>query len=423
MSSSRRFFLGSLAATAGSVLMRRRAIARSPAPEKLRVGVMGLARGLDLAKTFAVAADAEISYLCDVDKNRLAKAHREIGKLQARPVQVVGDFRRILDDASVDALVIAAPDHWHAVAAILACAAGKHVYVEKPATHNSREGELLVAAARKHKRVVQHGTQRRTMPAIVDAIGQLHRGKIGVVRYARCWYHTPRPSIGRGRKTPVPAELDYALWQGPAPARPYRNNVVHYHWHWFWHWGTAELGNNGVHTIDLARWGLQVDYPKSVTTAGGRFRFDDDQETPDTLTVAFDFGDKAINWECRNWPRTRQEGAASGIIFHGTDGNLVIGDDESCRFYDPVGKEFASRTGPLTHDPHVRDFIDCVRSSGRPAADIEEGVKSTLLCHLGNIAYRVGRTVRLNDISRRIASDADAEALWSREYQPGWDPS
>ena len=235
MPTSRRLFLGSIA-TAASGVLTRRAKAVPSSSQKVRVGVMGLARGLDLAKSFATAADSEISYLCDVDKNRLAKAQHEIKKLQSAPVKGVQDFRRILDDQAVDAIVIAAPDHWHAVATILACAAGKHVYVEKPASHNAREGELMVAAARKYQRVVQLGTQRRTMPAIVDAIRELHRGVIGRVRYARCWYHNPRPSIGRGRKVAVPPELDYALWQGPAPARPYRDNLVHYHWHWYWHW-------------------------------------------------------------------------------------------------------------------------------------------------------------------------------------------
>lgn len=422
MSTTRRVFLGGLAVSAGSVFAQRRTLGAASANETLRVGVMGLARGLDLARSFARTPGAEVAYVCDVDERRLSSALEEVAKLQTRRPQAVKDFRRILDDRAVDALVVAAPDHWHAAATIRACAAGKHVYVEKPISHNAREGELMIAAARKHGRVVQVGTQRRTMPMVVEAIAKVRAGELGSVKYARSWYHFARPSIGRGKPAPLPAWLDYDLWQGPAPEQPYRDNVVHYNWHWFWHWGTGELGNNGVHTIDVCRWGLGVDYPRSVTAGGGRFRFDDDQETPDTQFASFDFGDKTIVWEGRNWPSTPREGEPWGIIFYGDRATLVM-DDAGYRIFDPRGKELRSaQGGSLTHEPHVQDFLDCARKNRHPAADIEEGHKSTLLCHLGNIAYRVGRTIRLDDAKHQIVGDNEASQLWGRQYRAQWRP-
>ena len=185
--------------------------------------------------------------------------------------------------------LVAAPDHWHAPAAILACQAGKHVYVEKPCCHNPREGELAIAAARRHKRVVQVGTQRRSWPGVIEGIDKLRTGAIGRVLYSRGWYNNRRASIGHGKPAPVPAWLDYTLWQGPVPERPYRDNILPYFWHWYWHWGTGELGNNGVHALDMCRWGLGVDYPTHVSSGGGRYRYDDDGQTPDTHTVTYDF--------------------------------------------------------------------------------------------------------------------------------------
>ena len=285
------------------------------------LGVMGVnGRGMELARGFNSGGGAEIAYLCDVDERATARAVKAVADKQARAPQGVKDFRRILDDKNVDALVIAAPDHWHAPATILACAAGKHVYVEKPASHNAREGELAVAAARKHKRVVQLGTQRRSYPSVMEAIGKLKGGVLGRVLMARGWYNNTRASIGHGQAAPVPEWLDYELWQGPAPEKPFRDNFVHYNWHWFWHWGTGELGNNGIHSLDVCRWGLGVDYPIRVTSGGGKYRHDDDQETPDTQTVTFDFGDKSILWEGRSWHPRGFEGSAFGIAFYGEKG-------------------------------------------------------------------------------------------------------
>ncbi len=388
----------------------------------ITLGIMGInSRGTDLAKGFLKLPNCKITYVADVDERARTKGADLIETTSGkRPTEVV-DFRKILDDQSVDALVIAAPDHWHAPAAILACAAKKHVYVEKPCCHNPHEGEVLVAAARKQDRVVTMGTQRRSFPSIQEAIEKVRGGTIGKVLYARCWYDNRRASIGHGKESPVPAGLDYTLWQGPAPERPFRDNILPYNWHWFWHWGTGELGNNGVHALDVCRWGLNVDYPKRVTSAGGKYRHDDDQETPDTNIVTFDFGDKAITWEGLSWSPRGWEGDSFGMTFHGTEGTIAITKD-GYKVYDPKNKETFANKGEGNEGLHFENFLQSIREHRRPAADIEEGYKTTLLCHLGNIAHRVGRVLNTDPTNGHIQNDAEAAALWKREYRPGWEP-
>ncbi len=389
--------------------------------EKVAIGVMGLARGSALAAAIAAQPDAEVAYLCDVDSRRLGTAVESIAGKQGRKSKAVGDFRKILDDQSIDALAIAAPDHWHAPATILACAAGKHVYCEKPCSHNPREGELAIAAARKHDRVVQVGTQRRSWPGIIEAVEKLHAGEIGRVLYSRGWYANHRPSIGKGKLGPAPDWLDYSLWQGPAPERPFQDNYLHYNWHGFWNWGTGELGNNGVHGLDLCRWGLGVDFPTRVTSGGGKYRYDDDQETPDTHTVTFDFDGKSIFWEGLSWSPRGMEGEGFGVTFHGERGTMVISGG-GFRVYDLSNKEISKGIGPEGDAVHMADFVASIRGDRRPHADIEEGHKSTLLCHLGNIAYRVGRELECDPENGHIKNDEEAMRLWAREYRPGWEP-
>jgi predicted dehydrogenase len=215
--------------------------------------------------------------------------------------------------------------------------------------------------------------------------------------------------------------LDWKLWQGPAPERPFRDNIVHYNWHWFWHWGTGELGNNGIHALDLCRWGLGVDYPRRVTAGGGRYHYDDDQETPDTHVVTFDFGDKAIAWEGRSCQRHGYEGSMFGAAFYGDKGTLVT-DGTSYILYNAEDKPAPRAGGPSSDEPHLRNFLDCIRSGARPTADIEDGHKATLLCHLGNIAWRVGRALNCDPRTGRIVGDRGAARLWSREYRRGWEP-
>ncbi len=386
----------------------------------LRVGIVGTGRGMVHANAALNAQGISLDYVCDVDQKRLALAMRTVEGRGAKP-KAITDLRRMLDDPKLDAVFIATCNHWHAPAAILACAAGKHVYVEKPGSHNAREGELLVQAARKYQRVVQMGNQRRTWPGIREAIAKLKEGAIGKVLYARCWYDANRQSIGHGKVVPVPDHLDYSLWQGPAPERPYVDNLVHYNWHWRWHWGGGELTNNGIHSLDLARWGLGVDYPTKISFLGGRYHFDDDQETPDTGVAVFDFGDKGCSWECSSC-LPRKDEKHSMVIFYGTEGTLHI-VDPGYRIYDPKGDEIGKGTGSGDVQDHIQNFFNGIRHGEPLNSEIEEAQKSTLLCHLGNISYRLNRMIKFDPKSVRIVSDSEADALWSREYRPGWEPT
>ncbi|MHB1308333.1 MAG: Gfo/Idh/MocA family protein [Limisphaerales bacterium] len=390
---------------------------------RVRLAFMGVnARGSDLIKGFSALEGTEIAAICDVDDRAMVKGtEAAAGAGSSTLPRSAKDVRRLLDDPDLDALVIAAPDHWHAPATILACAAGKHVYLEKPASHNAREGELAVDAARKHRRVVQLGTQRRSMARIIEAMDQVRSGALGRVVFSRAWYTNQRGSIGRGRPAPVPDGLDWNLWQGPAPEHPFQDNVVHYNWHWFWHWGTGELGNNGIHALDLCRWGLGVEFPTRVTSAGGRYHFDDDQESPDTNVVTYDFGGRMISWEGRSCLRRGIEGSMFGAAFYGEQGTLVI-DGGGYRIFDPRDQEIAAVQGPGDDRPHLQNFVDCIRNGQAPNAGLAEGHRSTLLCHLGNIAWRTGRTLECDPRTGRIVGDKDASRLWGRKYRKGWEP-
>jgi predicted dehydrogenase len=414
---NRRHFLGAAAAgvAAGTAI-------GGGANNRLVVGVMGTGgRGSGLARSFAQLPNVTVAYVCDVDRARVERAAGAVARVAERPPQAVGDFRRILDDRAVDVLVVATCNHWHGPATILGCAAGKHVYCEKPASHNPREGELMIQAARRHRKQVQLGTQRRSFPGIIEAIELVRGGAIGRAYLAKCWYHNLRPSIGRGREASPPEGLDYELWQGPAPRRPFRTNYLHYTWHWFWHWGNGELGNNGVHGLDVCRWGLGVDYPCRVSSAGGRYRYQDDQETPDTHQVAFDFpGRKTITWEGMSHVRMpyRED---FDIHFFGETGSLGVRGNGYI-LYDERGREVQRGTGEGREGAHFRNFLDAVRGNGRLNAEIEEGHKSTLLCHLGNIAHRTGRSLTCDPRDGHIQNDSEAMRLWTREYASGWEP-
>lgn len=421
---NRRQFLDGTAgaAAAGYLVTQGVALAQDAPTQRLRVGVMGLSRGRSLSRSFGSRTGVEVAYTADVDINRAKAGAADVEKQTGKAPEAVQDFRRILDDKDVDVLIVAAPNHWHAPATILGCAAGKHVYVEKPCSHNPREGELMIEAARKHNRAVQMGTQRRSSPSINEAIQRLHEGEIGRVYHANSWYGNARGEIGKGIAAPVPDFLDYDMWQGPAPRVPYYDNRIHYNWHWFWHWGNGELGNNGVHSIDLCRWGLQVDYPTRITSAGGRYRFDDDQQTPDTHNVAFEFeGKKSIAWDGMSCNRHRND----FVTFYGEDGALVIDGGGACRFYhgatDKVKDEIKGTQGDIEH---IDNLVAAIRND-KPLElnqEILSGHQSTLLCHLGNIAHRTGRTLNCSTEDGHIIGDEKAMKFWAREYEPGWEP-
>jgi predicted dehydrogenase len=419
--SRRKFFHQTTLAGAGALVVGSAPSRAALSPgDKIVAGVMGLGRGMGHIQALLGIPNAEIAYVCDVDQERVDQAAKVVGNKQNRAPKGIKDFRRMLDANDVDAIFIATPNHWHAPATILACAAGKHVYVEKPGSHNAREGELMVAAARKHKRVVQMGNQRRSYPALIEAVEKMRAGVIGRLLYARTSYNNARGSIGRGKPAPVPANLDYDMWQGPAPERPYVDNLVHYNWHWRWHWGGGELANNGIHALDVARWGLGVDYPRRVTLNGGRYHFDDDQETPDTGTAVFDFGRSGIGWECSSCIPRRHE-KVPFVAFYG-EGGILATTESGYIIYDLKGKDVEQGTGPGGDKEHIQNFLDCIRSGKRPNSEIEEGQKSTLLCHLGNIAYRTGHTLHLDQRTGKILDDREAQKLWGREYRKGWEP-
>ena len=393
---------------------------RAATTEKLRVGVMGLNRGMAHVDTFAEIDGVEIAYVCDVDQRRLASAVKRAGERQRSDPQGVRDFRRILDDPTVDALSIAAPNFWHAPATILACAAGKHVYVEKPGSHNPHEAEMIVAAARKFDRRVQLGVQRRSAAHYIEAIQRVREGEIGTVRFARCWYDNARGSIGRGQRVAVPDWLNYELWQGPVPESPYVDNLVHYNWHWRWKWGNGELGNNGVHALDIARWGLQVDRPRSASYTGGRYHFDDDQESPDTGLAVFDFGHCGISWDQSSCVPRRPE-QLGFVTFYG-DGGTLAAHDRGFAIYDEKGTEIKRSSGGYNNLRHFQNFVDAIRDDQPLNADIGECQPSAMLCHYGNIGYRVNRVVRVDSTSGRVLDDPHAMTMWQRSYRKGWEP-
>ncbi len=431
---TRRALLQSAAASTAAALLAPHVRAQPAVGtgERIVVAVVGTGgRGIAHATALAALPGVVVKYVCDVDEKRAAGAAAATAKkapANTPPAQPLNDFRKALEDNEISAISIATPNHWHAPAAILAAAAGKHVYVEKPCSHNPREGELIVAAARKYNRCIQHGTQRRSWSKIIEAVDRLKSGAIGAVRQARCWYSNSRKSIGKGKASPPPAGLDWALWQGPAPEKEFHDNYVPYNWHWFWRWGNGECGNNGVHGLDLARWGLGVDCPRTVTSAGGRYYFEDDQETPDTQTVAFDYGDKLLTWEGKSCHPRGPEATSDGfgVAFYGESATLVM-DSAGYTTYDLKNKQIAAvkpEAGQSGDAVHFQNFLDAVRA-GDPKklnAEIEQGAASTLLCHLANIAQRTGHTLHVDPATKQITGDEEAKKLWSREYRPGWEP-
>jgi len=395
--------------------------AAGAAADKIIVAVMGCGgRGTGLASAFQGQPGVEVAYVCDADMARAERAAASVQKARGRNPRAVQDYHRILEDKNVDAVVVATCNHWHAPATIEAVAAGKHVYVEKPCSHNPREGELMVQAARKHKKLVQMGNQRRSYPGVIQAMDELRKGVIGRTYLAQSWYQANRGTIGRGKPTDPPKTLDYAMWQGPAPRRPFKDNYLHYTWHWFWHWGNGELGNNGIHMLDLCRWGLGVDFPSKITSTGNRYCFEDDQETPDTHVVGFEFpGRKMITWEGLSC--SRQPNRPYHVLFHGETGTLAL-SDSSYTIYDQSGKQTRQEKVQAGDGFHFSNFLNSIRGKVRLNSEIEEGHKSTLLCHLGNIAHRRTRTLQTDPKNGQIQGDKDAMSLWSREYEKGFEP-
>jgi predicted dehydrogenase len=393
--------------------------ALAAAADRVNVAIMGIrGRGRDLARGFAGMPDAHVAYLCDVDDRLLGPLANDVAARQSSDPKLIRDIRRALEDPSLNALVIATPDHWHALATVWACQHGKHVYVEKPASHNLWEGRKMVEAARKYGCVVQVGTQSRSAPHYREAIECVRSGTLGDLHMAKAWNSQLRSNIGHKPDGDVPPGVDYDLWLGPAARRPFNANRFHSTWHWNWDFGTGDMGNDGIHDLDIARWGLGVEAPATVACAGGKWAHDDDQQVPDTQVVTFTFPEsKAILvYEQRLWSPYVQEGYENGVAFYGTKGYILIGRS-GWKLVGVGNKPRPTPQRPFSDEPHRRDFLDCIKSGGRPNADIEEGHRSAVLAHLGNVSYRVGRSLAYDGRAETILGDKEAAALLRRDYR------
>ena len=404
--------------------------------ERIRLSSIGVnSRGHSLAQNFSKMGTCEVVHVCDVDSRAIEKCCNSVEKITSHKPAGYKDFRKSLESPDVDAVVIATPDNWHAPAAMLAMKAGKHVYLEKPCSYAPAEGEMLVLGAVKYNKVMQMGNQRRSWPNVVQGIQELKEGIIGRVYFAKGWYANNRASIGIGKEASVPSWLDWDLWQGPATRMPYKDNYVHYNWHWFWHWGTGEALNNGTHMVDLMRWGLGTDYPSRVNSTGGRYRFQDDWQTPDTQVISMEFDNRtALTWEGRSCNPHNNEGASVGVTFYGEKGTLVTQGGNDYTIFgldDKVIKSVKSdvkvdssnlmNPGETLDSLHLQNFLDGISKGMALNSGINSGHKSTLLVQLGNISQRVGRTLYTDPKNGHILNDHGAFKLWSREYEKGWE--
>ena len=428
--SGRRGFLrlSAGAVAAAATLGRSAPASANSANDKLVVGLIGCGgRGRHDAALFNKVANVEVGWICDVDESRRQLAARELGVSAGG---VASDLRRLLDEKSIDAVLIATPDHWHSPAAILACDAGKHVYVEKPISHNIREGRLLVEAAERNRRLVQHGTQSRSTAMMIEAVRLLREGAIGDVLAAKCWNVQRRGALPPGEFADPPAGLDYDSWVGPAPMIPYRTNRVHNRWTMWRHFGAGDMGNDGVHDLDYTRWGLGVDvHPSKISADGGKFFFDDEQEFPDTQQVTFEYPGggkpgqrKLLIYEQRLWSTNYPHNCDSGAEFYGTRGQMFLSRRGKLEIRSDRNSpiDAAINPEPQNDAAHVLNFCEAIRSGARLNADALTGHLSSSLCHLGNIATLVGRSLAFDPGTEQILGDDEANALVHRQYRDHW---
>jgi len=408
------------------------------ANDRIRLGLIGVnGRGRGIASGLAKMSDCEITYVCDVDSRALESCIGLIRDITGKTPKGVRDLREIMEAKDVDGVVIAAPDHWHVPAAIMAMKAGKHVYLEKPMSHSPAENQMLIKAQQKYGAVVQGGNQRRSWPNVVAGIEEVKAGNIGKVRFAKGWYTKQRESIGTGKPAPVPEWLDWELWQGPAPREEYRDNIIHYNWHWFRNWGGGEFLNNGMHFLDLLRWGLGVDYPTHVDSIGGRYYHEDDYQFPDTQLVSYQYGDEAAFFmESRSCNSGPVEGLYSGVGFYGEKGNLFIHGGNVYKIRDHKGKIIKEIRSNLKFESsdlmnpsealdayHYRNWFDAIRKGTRLNSPLSEACISTQLAQYGVIAQTVGHCIDIDPLDGTIINaDREIRRLWSRKYEKGWGP-
>ncbi len=414
----RRTFLASAGAGAAALglLGSTKSVA---ANDKLNVAVIGVrGRGKSHINAFSAHKDTVVATLCDVDSRVLAGAAKSVEDRTGKAPQLVADLRRVMDDKSIDIVTIATPNHWHALATVWACQAGKDVYVEKPVSHNFLEGGKMVEAARRYERIVQTGTQNRTLAGVREAMAFLKSGKLGKIFLAKGLCYKPRGSIGLKPDGPVPAGVDYSLWLGPAPERPFNPNRFHYEWHWNWDYGNGDLGNQGIHQMDVARWGLGVDsWPTTIQSSGGRFGYKDDGETPNTQLASYRWDDCELVFEVRGLPTNAEKDVKVGNIFYGTEGYMVVNGDGFATYLGDKGEPGPKST--KSGGDHFANFVTAVKSRKREQlnGDIVEGHRSSALCHLGNIAYRVGQSLTFDNKTETFASNPKANSLLGREYR------
>ncbi len=385
------------------------------------IGVGGRGRGL--LGGFSGLPEVDFAYVCDPDQAALERAAQTLEQAGRAVPATTKDMRDVFDAKDVDAVVVATPDHWHAPATILACDAGKDVYVEKPASHNIREGRLMVDAARRNGRVVQVGTQSRSRPSTCKAIEIARSGQLGEILMAKAWNVQLRQDIGRRANAPVPDGVDYETWLGPAPWIPFNENRFHYKWHWHWHFGTGDAGNDGAHQIDIARWALGEDYPRTASGSGGTVFFDDDQQTPDTMNVTFRYERKVLIWEMRIWNPYGMDGQENGVAVYGTDASIQIGRwgrRWGYKLFDGDGRLVEHNDADDEGNDHMRNFIDCIRGRRLPSADISIGHLSAVHCHLANIVARTGRNLHFDPETETIVGDRHANLYVKRTYRTHW---
>ena len=431
----RRTFLTVGGTSLAALTLSGERVAKAAPSERLRVGVMGSGgRALSLIASFASNPNAEVVVLADIDSRKFPTAIEVVSKRQGSAPETVKDFRTILDRNDIDALVVGTPDHWHAIPTILACQSERDVYVEKPDGHNIHEGQTMVAAQRRHKRIVQMGTQARTTEWMGSAIDYIKTGALGRCLVAKAWETARQGNIGRPADSAPPTEVDYDFWLGSAPERPFNIRRFHGNWRWFYDYGTGDLGNDGVHRLDMARWALQTAlaaqgdsldlFPSKISASGGKWYFDDMQEFPDTLQVNYQYEGKTpaiLTYEMRLWTAERLYERTEGAAVYGDNGYIIMANGNWWA-YDAKRKEVAKGQGTNHEANHVQNFIECVKSREKSNADLETvGHPSSLLCHCGNVAARLGRTVQFDPETETFPTDPEANALRTRpEYRKPW---
>jgi predicted dehydrogenase len=437
---TRREFLDTIAVSAAGAAVSSSAKSYAQivgANDRVNFAVIGLnSRAYaHLSSLKANEKTARITHVCDVDTLPLDKFAGATEKKMGYAPDKQKDFRKVLASKDVDAITIATPDHWHAPMAIAGLQAGKNVYVEKPCSHNPAEGAMLVAARDKHKKLVQMGSQQRSSPHTIEIVQKVKEGEIGRAYYAKAWYSNTRKSIGEGKPIPVPATLDWDLWQGPAPRKQYMSNYHPYNWHWFKHWGTGETLNNGTHEIDVCRWILGVDFPKHVAARGGRYHFKDDWQFYDTLITDFNYDDKMISWEGKCCQGMTFYGRDRGAAIMGTTGTIVI-DREGYEVYDLKGKKVSSFLAKAEAsassadtvgadsmtDRHFANFIAGIQKGEKLNAPIEVGNVAVTMLQLSNVAWELGRGLSLDQTNGHVLNDPEAMKHWGRDYEKGWAP-